>query len=77
MFLKIEPSGGTHAKDPSLRNNEIIICNNTHKKTSPKKATNKTCFFYCLKDARSKSFSLGSKCFLVDHLVHLHYLGIL
>jgi hypothetical protein len=44
MLLKIEPSGGTHAKDPPLGDNEIIVCNNAQEEVHVQRATNKMCF---------------------------------
>jgi len=38
MWFKIEPSGGTHAKDPLLRDDEIIVCNNTQEEVHVQRA---------------------------------------
>jgi hypothetical protein len=48
MLFKIEPNGGTHAKEPPLGDDEIIVCNNAQEKTLFHKATNETCFFLSL-----------------------------
>lgn len=77
MLLKIEPSGGTHAKEPTLQDNEVIVCNNAQEEALAQRATNKTCFFCYLKDVKGKNFSLGLEHLLVDHPIPIHYLDIL
>lgn len=48
MLFKIEPSGETHAKDPLLGDDEIIVCSNAQEEVHVQKVANKMFFLLLL-----------------------------